>query len=315
MNEFALIDWIRGQAGPATSGVSLGIGDDAAVLALAPGESLVVTTDTLNSGVHFGDYDPADSVGHKALAVNLSDLAAMGAAPRWFLLSLSLPKDSDAWVKAFVGGLLGLARTMNVALVGGDTTAGKLSVTVTALGATRQGRFLSRDGARPGDWVVVSGELGDAALALQELSRGRSPDPSGVEKLRRPIPRVELGATLVGNATACIDLSDGLLADLGHIAGSSGCGAVVEADRLPGSESLRSCPVEVRRALQLTGGDDYELCFTWPEARRDELAGIESDLGLKLSVVGRMVEGRGIRCLDSDGQPLAFEKQGYSHRL
>lgn len=315
MQEFDFIDWVSSQAGGAGEGVLLGIGDDAAVLEPAPGERLVATTDTLNVGVHFREDDPPATVGHKALAVNLSDLAAMGALPRWALLSLSLPEAKEDWAHSFIEGFLQLARNFGVQLVGGDTTAGPLSIAVTALGQTRQGRYLARSGARPGDLVVVSGTVGDAAHALHVLAQGEQADPSVLERLRRPLPRVELGATLVGKATACIDISDGLWADLGHIVRASACGAVLEAQRLPASESLARFPGEQRLAWQLTGGDDYELCFTWPSGEEAALEVIASTLDLPLSVVGRIEDGRKVRCIGPDGEELAFASQGYSHKL
>lgn len=315
MREFELIDWIRSEAGDAGEGVLLGIGDDAAVLEVPAGERLVATTDTLNAGVHFHQDDPPATVGHKALAVNLSDLAAMGARPRWVMLCLSLPEAMGPWAHAFVEGFLGLARSVGVQLVGGDTSEGPLSISVTALGQARQGHYLTRSGARPGDLVVVSGTLGDAAHALHQLAEGEQPDPHSLERLRRPLPRIDLGATLVGKATACIDISDGLLADLEHIAQASACGAVLEAQRLPVSESLAHCTDEQRLEWQLTGGDDYELCFTWPAGEAPALDAISRELDLPLSVVGRMRDGHDVACIGPDGEALEFAKRGYRHRL
>jgi len=315
MQEFSLIDWIRDQVGPGGSDVVLGIGDDAAVLDVPDGERLVVTSDTLGSGTHFNSDDPPETVGHKSLAVNLSDLAAMGAMPRWALLSLCLPAGMDAWTRAFIHGFLALARSCNVRLVGGDISSGSLCVGVTAMGSTREGRFLRRDGARPGDLVVVSGTLGDAAYALSELEDGRLPDSAVLERLRLPLPRVGLGAALVGNATACIDVSDGLLADLGHIAQASALGAVVYVQQLPASKALLDRPEDQRYALQLTGGDDYELCFTWPGGKRESLRGLSGDQGLDLTVVGTMQVGDEVRCVDPNGRELAFKTRGYTHQL
>jgi thiamine-monophosphate kinase len=315
MKEFDLVDWIRTQAGPPGPGVLLGIGDDAAVLAVPAGDQLIATTDTLHSGVHFHADDPPESVGHKALAVNLSDLAAMGATPRWVLLTLALPRGQAEWVQAFIGGFLGLARAFNVQLVGGDTSEGALSIGVTALGSARQGRFLRRAGAQAGDLVVVSGTLGDAALALRQLRLDQAPDPGALQRLHRPMPRLALGAALPGIASACIDISDGLLADLGHIAAASDCGAALEAHRLPASEVMGRWPLPGRYELQLTGGDDYELCFTLPPGRRACLDELSQSLGIPLTVVGHIREGSGVQCTGPDGSSLDFGSSGYTHKL
>lgn len=315
MDEFDLIDWIRQQAGPGGGDLRLGIGDDAAVLAVPSGQELVITTDTLSSGIHFSPGDPPESVGHKALAVNLSDLAAMGAQPRWALLSVTLPLGSESWIRGFIRGFLNLAGQFNVRLVGGDTGSGVLSVTVTALGCVEAGRYLARHGARPGDLVVVSGCLGDAAYALQSIEGGETPDPEALQRLRRPVPRVGLGAALVGKASACIDISDGLMADLNHVTDASGCAAQIEAQKLPASPALADCPAAVRYSLQLTGGDDYELCFTLPQGKGHVLEDLSRTQDIGLSVIGQILEGSGVRCLGPDGSELEFETGGYTHQL
>ncbi len=310
--EFDVVEWIRQQAGE-DANVALGIGDDAAILKLPPGRELVITTDTLNAGIHFAHNAPADTVGHKSLAVCLSDLAAMGATPRWVLLSLSLPSMEPAWIESFIKGFLSLSKEFGVTLIGGDTCSGELAINVTALGLVEPGKALTRKGACPGDLVVVSGRLGDAALALARMSDGESPAESGLQALHKPMPRIALGTSLVEKATSCIDISDGLLADLGHVVLASACGAVIDVENLPAGPELLSCESEHRWHLQLTGGDDYELCFSIAPGRTAVLEQLSAELGLALSVIGRMVEGEGVTCVKPDGQVLELDLAGYQH--
>ncbi|WP_213437568.1 MULTISPECIES: thiamine-phosphate kinase [Lysobacteraceae] len=293
--------------------VELGIGDDAAVLRLPAEALLVVATDTLNAGVHFPvETVPAD-IGWKALAVNLSDLAAMGARPAWATLSLSLPQGDAAWVDAFLDGFLALADQHRVALVGGDTTRGPLSVCVTVHGFVEAERVLRRDAARVGDDVWVSGTLGDAAGALSQWRGGEGVETALRARLDRPTPRVALGRALGGLAHAAIDVSDGLLADLGHVCVASDVGAELEVDALPASEALREAfDAEARRALQATGGDDYELCFTALPAQRDAIVAAAREAGVDVHRIGRIVERRGVVAL-SGGQPWTSSRAGYTH--
>lgn len=309
--EFDLIARIRARAGTRDD-VVLGIGDDAALLAPPPGRQLVVTADTLNDGVHFPpDTAPAD-LGWKALAVNLSDLAAMGAEPAWCTLSLSLPRSDAAWIDGFLDGFLALAGEHGIALVGGDTTRGPLSVSVTAMGFVDAGRALRRDGARVGDDIWVTGTLGDAAAALALLER----DPAHALRARldRPTPRVRAGLALVGLASACVDISDGLLADLGHVATRSGVGAQVEIDALPASDALCAAfDAVTRRPMQASGGDDYELCFTAPAGARVRIAALASSLDLRITRIGRMMAGEGVHPVRVDGDPWTPPRRGYDH--
>ncbi|PZQ25540.1 MAG: thiamine-phosphate kinase [Stenotrophomonas acidaminiphila] len=309
--EFDLIARIRARAGTRDD-VVLGIGDDAALLAPPPDRQLVVTADTLNDGVHFPrGTSPAD-IGWKALAVNLSDLASMGAEPAWCTLSLSLPQGDTAWIDGFLDGFLALAGEYGVALVGGDTTRGPLSISVTAMGFVDAGRALRRDGARVGDDVWVTGTLGDAAGALALLER----DPVGVLRLRldRPTPRVEAGRALIDVASACVDVSDGLLADLGHVATRSGVGAQVEIDALPASDALCAAfDAATRMPMQASGGDDYELCFTAPADARARIAVLASSLDLRITRIGRMVPGEGVHPVRADGDPWTPPRRGYDH--
>ncbi len=316
--EFDLIERIRRRV-PADSDVVLGIGDDAAIVQVPAGRQLVIATDTLNAGVHFPVGTAAADIGWKALAVNLSDLAAMGAQPAWCTLSLSLPHSDAAWVDGFLDGFLGLAALHGVVLVGGDTTSGPMSICVTAHGFVEPGRALRRDAAQAGDDVWVSGTLGDAAAALRYLlsapaGENRASSPALRLRLDRPSPRVDLGLALAGLASACIDVSDGLIADLGHICKASGVAAVVQLADLPTSPALQSAHAADERAvLQATGGDDYELCFTASQARRGELARLADRIGTALTRIGHLHEGSGVVALASDGKPWLPPSTGYQH--
>ena len=290
-------------------GVALGIGDDAALLRPSAGMELAVSTDLLLEGRHFRAGADPRKLGHKTLAVNLSDMAAMGAAPRWAVLAISLPSADEAWLEAFCSGFFALAERFSVELVGGDTTRGPLSLCVTILGEVPAGLALFRAGAGPGDDIWVSGELGGAALGLE-----RPEIAAAAKRLDEPEPRVELGERLRGIASAAIDVSDGFAQDLGHILERSGVGAIVEYELLPR-------PVEVTaiqdRALQsrlvLSGGDDYELVFTAPQGVRADIAALSSELKLALSRVGSIQVGEPtLRVLDAQGRPMANDG-GFDH--
>ena len=309
--EFDLIARIRARVATRAD-VVLGIGDDAALLAPPPGRQLVVTADTLNDGVHFPrGTSPAD-VGWKALAVNLSDLASMGAEPAWCTLSLSLPQSDPAWIEGFLDGFLDLAGQHDIALVGGDTTRGPLSIAVTAMGLVEPGRALRRDGARVGDEVWVTGTLGDAAGGLALLDR--EPVPALRARLDRPTPRVAAGRALAGIATACVDVSDGLLADLGHVCARSHVAARIDVDALPASAALMEGIGEADRiALQASGGDDYELCFTAPADAGADIGAVSAQLGLRITRIGRIVAGEGVHPVDAKSQPWSSPRRGYDH--
>ncbi len=310
--EFDLISRIRARAA-ARDNVVLGIGDDAALLQPPPGKQLVVTTDTLNAGVHFPDATAPADIGWKSLAVNLSDLAAMGATPAWCTLSLSLPQADGAWLDAFLDGFIALADQHAVGLVGGDTTRGPLSISVTAMGVVEPGSALRRDGARAGDDVWVTGTLGDAAAALQAVIEAREIAPFLRQRLERPTPRIAAGQRLSGLAHSCIDLSDGLLADLGHLCQRSGVGAEIDLAKLPVSPALESLDAAQRPHWQACGGDDYELCFT--AAPRD-LEGVIQALDfaeVAATRVGRIVAGHGVLALDAEGKQWRPLRPGYEH--
>jgi thiamine-monophosphate kinase len=319
--EFDLIELIHQQTAQPRDDVRLGIGDDAAVLAPPTGQELAVAIDTLVEGVHFPrGMAPAD-IGWKALAVNLSDLAAMGASPAWALLALTLP-DADAdFVEGFVEGFARLAKPHRLALVGGDTTRGPLTISVAVHGFVPPGQALVRRGARVGDAVLVTGTLGDAAAGLHALQHPmRDDDPRAslrdflIERLNRPTPRLAVGTALRGEATACIDVSDGLLADLGHICSASGVAAEIEAAWLPRSSALLDLHDEASALrFALSGGDDYELCFTAPLSRVAELQAGLARLGCGATKIGRIVEGEGVRVRGADGDWLATDRAGWEH--
>jgi thiamine-monophosphate kinase len=311
--EFALIDRIRARAGRRPD-VVLGIGDDAAVLRVPPGHDLVVTSDTLVAGVHFPPETTAADLGWKALAVNLSDLAAMAAAPAWCTLALTLPDADDDFVDAFLDGFLELADAHGVSLVGGDTTGGPLSITVTAHGLVPAGEALRRDGARAGDEVWVTGTLGDAAGALAQW-RARGPFSAKLRhRLDRPTPRVAAGLALRGLARSGIDLSDGLAADLGHVLHASGLGARIDLGRLPTSRTLADHFDEARRwPLQLSGGDDYELCFTAPPAAAFAIEQALAACETSATVIGQVQAGAGVVFVTPEGEDYAPAQAGFQH--
>jgi thiamine-monophosphate kinase len=312
--EFALIDLIRKRCHATRADVRLGIGDDAALLAVPAGKLLAVSTDTLVVGVHFPHAATARDIGWKALAVNLSDLAAMGAEPAWATLALTLPGADARWVEEFADGFAELARRHRVALVGGDTTQGPLSITVTIHGFVPPGAALTRAGAREGDGVYVTGTLGDAAAALSKTQSKSACDPQLLERLHRPTPRVAQGLILRGRATSCIDVSDGLVADLGHICDASGVGVRIDAHALPASPALIAAfAAEDRRAFQLAGGDDYELCFTAPDAIATGLLRDLADSGCAATRIGRTVAAVGVQVRDANGNPLALPRAGWEH--
>ena len=337
--EFDLIEMIRRRTAQPRDDVRLGIGDDAAVLAVPPGQELAVALDTLVEGVHFPRSTAAGDIGWKALAVNLSDLAAMGATPAWALLALTLPAPEADFVQGFATGFAELAQPHRLALVGGDTTRGPLSISVVVHGFVPPGRALTRAGARAGDAVLVTGTLGDAAaglaLVLADAPTARaggeaeSKDghpPAGADdsrraardyliaRLNRPTPRLAAGLALRERASACIDISDGLLADLGHLCTASGVGAEIDAARLPLSPALLALHDDTGALpFALGGGDDYELCFSVPPERVVEVQAGLARLGCGATRIGRIVAGSGVRVRAADGAWLAIAQQGWEH--
>ncbi|HKQ30936.1 MAG TPA: thiamine-phosphate kinase [Burkholderiales bacterium] len=317
MTEFELIQKFFAAQPVARDEVVIGIGDDAAVLTPPAGMQLVVTTDTLVEGVHFlPDADPAD-VGHKALAANLSDLAAMGAEPAWFLLNIVLPVNDEGWVHGFCEGLFALASTHKVQLVGGNTSRGPLVIAIEAHGFVSEGGAVRRSGAAPGDSIYVTGELGDAALALQhKLGERVLPDADFAavrSRAERPIPRVREGMLLRRFASSAIDISDGLVADLGHVLEASGAGALIVRDRMPISDTYRKHIADVGWDLALGGGEDYELCFTVPARHDAEFSRWQSKFGCRVTCIGEIVSGPGLQILDAEGNTYRPSTTGYQH--
>ena len=308
MDEFSLIRRYFAGLTDSTSGVRFGIGDDAAILIPPLGHELLMTSDTLVAGRHFPLQTSAYDIGWKALAVNLSDLAAMGAAPLWCLLALTLPSsDDESWLAGFAQGFGTLAQQHGIALVGGDTTRGPLSITVTAVGSAPAGTALRRDGAKAGDVVCVTGTLGDAALALS----GRAPELQ--DRLDRPTPRIEAGLALRGIARAAIDLSDGLAGDLGHVLLASGVGADLDAETLPMSEVFaRQAESAERLMLQASGGDDYELCVCLPPSRLREAQAAVAATGTTLTAIGVIEAEPGLRWTRR-GIRIDGPQHGYRH--
>jgi len=330
-SEFDLIRRYFARPGAGRADVLLGIGDDAAVLRSPPGLEQVAAIDTLVAGVHFPPDTAAESIGHKALAVNLSDLAAMGAEPAWAMLALTLPEADERWLEGFARGFFALAREYDVALVGGDTTRGPLTVSVQVQGFVPPGAAFRRGGARPGDLIYVTGTLGDAGLALLLGRDAGIGSPAAREYLRRrldrPPPRVAEALRLRGLARAAIDVSDGLLADLGHILEASGAGATLDLAQLPLSPAFRSCletmgadhPALRRFApglawadLALGSGDDYELCFTVAPRQRAQLDALAA-AGLACTCIGTIGAEAGLRCRLADGAAYRIPRRGYDH--
>lgn len=300
---------------------ALGVGDDCALLRPTPGQQLAVSTDTLVEGRHFLSTVAPERLGHKALAVNLSDLAACGAAPLAFTFALTLPRVDETFLEGLARGLFALADAQGIELVGGDTTGGPLAIGLTVFGEVPPGQALLRSGARPGDqlWVShpVGGGLGDARLAL-EVFRGSLSLPGETfervrERMECPTPRVALGLALRGVATSAIDLSDGLVGDLGHVLARSCVGATVDADALPRSEALAALPAESAREFGLAGGDDYELLFSAPAEREREVRAAAAAGGCAVTRVGVIDAEPGLRLVDGRGQALRLALAGYDH--
>lgn len=295
--------------------VLLGVGDDAALLQPPPGQALVAATDTLVEGRHFLPRTPAAALGHQALAVNLSDLAAMGAEPAWALLSLSLPLADEKWIGAFAEGFYTLAERHGVALVGGDTVSGPLVVTVEVMGFVPAASALRRSGARAGDLVCVSGAPGVAAAGLAELQAGRATFDAKDARVRRFLraePRLALGRALRGVATAAMDISDGLLGDLRKLAQASGVRACIDLERLPMADELSAYALAEQERLVLHGGDDYELLFTLPSDHFGLIPHLADAGGCSVRCIGTMAAGVGVECR-RDGAPVAMQGLGYDH--
>lgn len=297
----------------------LGVGDDCALLAPEPGMLLAVSTDMLTAGIHFFPDAEPGKLGHKALAVNLSDLAAMGAGPRWATLAIALPEADEKWIAAFAEGFFRLAARFEVELVGGDTTRGRLAISVTVMGEVPAELALKRDAALAGDDIWLSGATGEAALALAHLKGRVKLEGAALEaclaRLHVPQPRVDLGVRLRGLARSAIDVSDGLLADLAHILEASRVGAELAWEKLPRARAIADCPDKaLADDCLLAGGDDYELLFTAPKVKRAQIQAAGRDLEIPLALIGAAVAGDPVVSLrDARGKPVSSPRKGFDH--
>lgn len=316
VGEFELIErYFRQEAG--ALGVAMGIGDDCALLNVPDGQQLAVSMDTLVGGIHFPKNADPELIAERALRVNLSDLAAMGAEPLWFTLGLTLPKANAQWVKGFSQGLFRVANEYNIALVGGDTTRGNLSITIQVHGAVSPGRGLMRGNASVGDEIFVTGPVGNGAAALavikQELEVGKSAFSYFMDHYYRPEPQVKVAQALVGVAESAIDISDGLVADLNHICEQSVVGAQIHLERIPLSEPVsKLVPFEKGVQWALSGGDDYQLCFTVPPSRMKQLEVLVDQKRIEAVHIGQITKGSGVTCL-YNGEEVLLNSQGYQH--
>lgn len=317
LSEFELIRKFFKPAERPSHGIRCGIGDDAAIVSVPKNFELAISTDTLVSGIHFPETTSAEDIGYKALAVNLSDLAAMGASPVWATLALTLPNADETWLQGFMSGFNTLAEHYNLSLIGGDLTHGPLSVTVQIMGFLPKGSGLLRSGAKDSDLIYVTGTLGDAGLALKELKQDIKIDSTHIDylsqRLNRPTPRIELGKLLHNIANSVIDISDGLLADLDHILEESGAGAFIQTKDIPLSDALTSLDRETALQLAFSSGDDYELCFTVPEENREKLEKVSAGI-CRISCIGRISSpGEGIEIKDNAGRQVKLSAKGYRH--
>jgi thiamine-monophosphate kinase len=318
LSEFDIIKEFFANQQVNTDMVPVGIGDDAAVINTSSDEQLLISVDTLNIGVHFPQQTSAFDIGYKALAVNLSDIAAMGGVPKWFTLAMSLPEANHEWLEAFTKGLSSLATQYQLSLVGGDTTRGPLSITIQIAGTVPTGQSLQRRGARVDDDIYVTGTLGDAAAALticqHKLTADAKTSQRLLQRLNQPVPRVNIGVALRGIATSCIDISDGLAADLGHILEASGVGAELSIAALPRSSAIAAllCDEAQLQDWMLYGGDDYELCFTAPASHYDRIMALSESAHCPITRIGKIIREPGLFCLDdAEHQPVVI--RGYDH--
>ena len=317
LSEFELIARYFDRPQACDGVLRLGVGDDCALLAPPSGQMLAVSADMLVEGRHFFTGADPEKLGHKALAVNLSDLAAMGARPMAFTLALALPSPDEYWLDGFARGLFALADAEGIRLIGGDTTRGPLNLCITVMGSVPEDQALRRDAARDGDDLWVSGTLGDARLALEALQGKISLPPSQVaqaeERLHRPTPRCALGMALRGVAHAAIDVSDGLLGDLSHVLSRSQLGAMIHAASLPVGSVLAQQAANKHADYALNGGDDYELCFTSPPANRDAVLSAAASTNTTVTRIGTLMPGSGIQVLDTAGKDMSLTSRSFDH--
>jgi len=300
--------------------VELAVGDDCAIVSVPENKKLLLTTDTLISGVHFPQNTPAKDIAYKAIMVNLSDLAAMGATPAWLSLAISLPEINEVWLTEFSTQFSALLSQYNISLVGGDTTKGHLSITIQAMGFCEQGNILRRDKAQPGDKVYVSGSIGDAAIGLHAIVNELADNAllPCIQRLNRPQARINFAAQLSTCSQCAIDISDGLVADLGHVLHASGCGAQIRLDDIPLSLAARYyfdtyCHQKTDWPILLTRGDDYELCFTVNEKNQSAVEALAKRYDLVISCIGEVTDSTELSFLSADGEVFDFEQNGFQH--
>lgn len=313
LSEFEIIEKYFRNAFRDSPDVKCGIGDDAAIVSVPAGMELAITVDTLVAGIHFPDNTRPEDIGYKSLAVNLSDMAAMGANPQWITMSLTMPESNENWLQSFMSGFACLAKQYSLSLIGGDLTHGPLSITIQIHGFVPEGKALYRRGAMTGDLIYVSGTLGDAGLALGMVQGHYEVAEINREflicRLNRPTPQIELGMALRGIANSAIDLSDGLLADLNHIVVASNKSAVVNVDDLPMSDAVKPQPDAIE--LALTSGDDYELCFTVSPKKQSQVEELKQKF--RLSCIGKITDGKGVVWQHADGRDYVPKGNAYRH--
>ena len=307
MNEFELIN--RYFNWPLSDpSVVLGVGDDAALFEIDADCQLVTSTDTLSEGVHFFEGALPGDIAYKSLAVNLSDIAAMGAQAKCFTLSLTLPKLDERWLQEFSSSLKEASEFFNVSLIGGDTTRGPLNITITILGAVEKSKAIKRSGANIGDDIYISGSLGDAALCLKKINEGSVPNITELNKLNKPVPRLKLGSALKNIASSCIDVSDGLEQDLSHILRASKVGAIIDSQSLPLSDTVReSIKTSQDWGLPLCGGDDYELCFTSDKSNQTEIKKLSESLKIRITKIGVINNSQTLEILGYEGSSKSYQ--------
>jgi len=315
-SEFQIIEHYFKQEKYNSDHVIKGIGDDAAVLDVSKQSELIISVDTLVSGVHFSEDSNAYDIAYKALAVNLSDLAAMGATPAWFTLALTLPNNDSTWLKSFSQGLFHLAEQHNVDLISGDTTHGPLSISIQIAGYADD-KIMYRDGAQIDDDIYVTGTIGDAGAGLLLLNESSNLNDSEcgylISRLHQPTPQISVAKYIAKFATSCIDISDGLIADLSHITELSNCGAMINVDALPISKELKKADLtQDCYQLALSAGDDYELCFTAPAQLTDDVNSISNKLNVAITKIGKIVSDKNLSCY-FDNQPYHIDVKGYEH--
>jgi thiamine-monophosphate kinase len=315
--EFDLIDRFFSDLTINPASVKCGIGDDAAVIDIPSDKELLVSVDTLIEGSHFLPSTKAFDIGYKSLAVNISDIAAMGGEAQWATLALTLPDINDNWLRGFADGFVEVANEFNVSLIGGDTTAGPLSITVQIMGIVAKGKSVRRSTAKSGDLIYVSGSLGAAGLACKNLideSRQFSVSPDCYDRLQRPRPRAELGPYLCEWASSAIDISDGFAADMGHVLKASNVSAAIRLDEIPICEDVKKLgDTDLIWQLALAAGDDYEICFTLPAEDRLAFEQATADINYPLTCIGKIEKGEGIKYLQKNGQELAIRLEGFEH--